>query len=57
MWGGKAFLHRKNDGFSPLDKVGAPSSDQSDPVAALFFIGYEFAVTENTVFVVLVQRR
>lgn len=35
VWGGRAFLHRKNAGFSPLDKMGAPSSDESDPVVAL----------------------
>jgi len=35
MWGGRAFLHRENAGFSPLDKMGAPPSDQSGPVAAL----------------------
>ena len=57
MWGGRAFLHRENAGFLPLDIKGAPLSDQIGPVVALFFIGYEFAVTENTVFVVLVQRR
>ena len=27
MWGGKAFLHRKNARFSPLDKIGAQPSD------------------------------
>ena len=37
MWGSRVFLHRENAGFSPLDKVGAPSSNQRGSVAALFF--------------------
>lgn len=31
------FLHSKIAEFLPLDNMGAPSSDQSGPVAALFF--------------------
>ena len=38
MWGGRALLHMKNDGFSPLDKMEAPSSDQSGSGGGALFL-------------------
>ena len=45
MWGGRAFLHRKTPDFHLLSsKMGAPPSDQRDPVAALFFFLASYAI-------------